>query len=390
MAEPDEYFKSATLKLFFNSKDDCSVDEAGAVKFGGTKADANTHGTWVQQVQKDLIAIGYLPEKDNKGVEMADGYYGRSTARAILRFQRHAARVYRMDKAKAIQDVPAAEVFAGKETGICDPDTAKEIRKWIDKSWVNPVGRFALEEIKGEKGAQMRPDAAAAWEKIMADVETKGGSLKGPYGNTFRRLADGGGAKGSSKWSVHHSGRAVDINQAKKFVVKDPDAASGKMFWRVFQKTDKQDGTQGAKIAKGAHKVFNHRGNSESDIPEAFYLELTAEIQAGGEFKRISAQSDWENRKPWEDAQANLKKVEADPAATAEDKQKAQKAEATAYQTLYNKQEWWHFQFSVDMQPTFIDELELIGFSEPEVRKVKDKDGALKWPDDADLDHRPG
>jgi hypothetical protein len=288
MAEPDEYFKSTTLKLFFNSKDDCSVDEVGAVKFGGAKADANTHGTWVQQ---DLITIGYLPEKDNKGVEMADGHYGRSSARAILRFQRHAARVYRMDKAKAIQDVPAGEVFAGKETGICDPDTAKEIRKWIDKSWVNPVGRFALVEIKGEKGA---------------------------------------------------------------------------------------------------HKVFNHRGNSESDIPEAFYLELTAEIQAGGDFKRIAAQSDWENRKPWEDAQANLKKVEADPAATAEDKQKAQKAEATAYQTLYNKQEWWHFQFSVDMQPTFIDELELIGFSEPEVRKVKDKNGVLKWPDDADLDHSPG
>ncbi len=390
MAEPDEYHKSTTLKLFFNSKDECSVDEAGAVKFGGKKEDANTHGTWVQQVQKDLIAIGYLPEKDNKGVEMADGYYGRSTARAISRFQRHAARVYRMDKAKAIQDVAAADVFAGKETGICDPDTAKEIRKWVDKTWLNPVGRFALVDIKDEKGAKMRPDAAAAWEKIVAAVGAKGGSLKGPYGNTFRGLADGGGAKGSSKWSVHHSGRAVDINQAKKFIVKDPDAASGKMFWRIFQKTEKQDGTQGAKIAKGTHKVFDHRSNTESGIPEAFYLELTAEIQDGGEFKRISAQSSWEDRKPWEDAQANLKKVEADPAASAEDKQKAKSAEVQAYQTLYNKQEWWHFQYSVDMQPTFIDELELIGFSEPEVRKVKDKSGALKWPDDADLDHSPG
>lgn len=388
MAEPDEYYKSTTLKLYFNDVKDCSVDEVGAVKFGGDKSKANTHGTWVQQVQKDLIALKYLPEKDNKGVDMADGYYGRSTARAIRRFQRHAARVYRMDGAGTVQDVAEADVFGGGETGICDPDTATEIRKWIDKTWVNPVGRFKLVDIKGEAGAKMRPDAAAAWEKIMADVEAKGGNLKGPYGNTFRSLDAGGGAAGSSKWSVHHSGRAVDINQGNKKIVKDP--SGGKMFWRIFQKTSKQDGTQGTKIAKGTHKVYDHRSDTESDIPEAFYIELTAEIQAGGEFTRISAQSSWEDRKPWKDAQAKLKAVEADPASTDEDKKKAKEAESAAYRSLYNKQEWWHFQYSKDMQPTFIDELELIGFSEPEVRKVKDKNGNLKWPNDADLDHAPG
>lgn|GEM_PF-1009002 len=388
MAEPDEYHKSTSLKLFFNSAKDCSFDEVGAVKFGGDKSKANTHGTWVQQAQKDLIALGYLPPKDAAGVEMADGYFGRSSARAVTRFQRHAARLYRMDTAGTIADVAAAEAFTGKETGICDSATAAEIRKWIDNKWMNPVGRFKLVAVKGEAGAKMRPDAAKAWEEIMAKVEGKGGSLKGPYGNTFRSLDAGGGAKGSSKWSVHHSGRAVDINQGSKLIVKDPSGA--KMFWRVFQKTDKQDGTQGAKIAKGAHKVFDHKSNTESDIREGFYLELTVEIQDGTDFKRISAQSSWEDRTAWDKAKADLKAVNADPNATEKAKADAKKAETNAYQSLYNKQEWWHFQYSKDMQPTFIDELELIGFSEPEVRKVKDKDGVLKWPNDGDLDAPPG
>ena len=388
MAEPDEYHKSTTLNLFFNSPKDCSFDEAGAVKFGGDKSKANTHGTWVQQVQKDLISLGYIPEKDAKGVEMADGYFGRSSARAVKRFQRHAARLYRMDTAGAIADVAAADVFKGKETGICDVATVAEMRKWIDKKWVNPVGRFKLVAVTGESGAKMRPDAAKAWEAIMKAVADKGGSLKGPYGNTFRPLDAGGGAKGSSKWSVHHSGRAVDINQEKKFIVKDP--AGGKMFWRLFQKTEKQDGTQGEKIAKGAHKVYDHKSNKESDIPAGSYLELTAEIQAGGEFKRISAQSSWEDRTKWEAAVEKVKKTNADPKATDEEKKAAKAEEADEYKSLYNKQEWWHFQFSVDMQPTFIDELELIGFTEPEVRKVKDKAGNLKWPNDGDLDVAPG
>jgi hypothetical protein len=388
MADPDEYHKSPALKLYFNTAKDCSLDEVGAVKFGGDKSKANTHGSWVQQAQTDLIALGYLPVKDAAGVVMADGHYGRSSARAISRFQRHAARLYRMDSAKAAADVAAADVFKGKETGICDADTAAEMRKWIDNKWVNPVGRFALVAIAGEAGAKMRPDAAKAWEAIMKKVEDKGGSLKGPYGNTFRGLGDGGGAKGSSKWSVHHSGRAVDINQGGKSVVKD--ASGTKMFWRVFQKAAKQDGTQGAKIAKGDHKVFDHKSNTESDIPAGFYIELTAEIQDGTDFKRISAQSSWEDRKDYDAAKAKVKALAADPKAAEADKAAAKKAETNAYQSLYNKQEWWHFQYSKDMQPTFIDELELIGFAEPDVRKVKDKDGVLKWPNDGDLDVAPG
>jgi hypothetical protein len=363
-----EYYNDDKVNLHFKDAKDCSLDEFGAEKLLKDKSKANTPGTYVQQLQKDLILLGYLPEKDAQGAEMADGYCGRSTGRAITRFQRHAARVYRMDSGKTAQDVEASAVFKGQETGVCDAATAKEIRNWIDKKWMNPVGRFALVGIAGEAGTKLRSDAAKAWEAIMKKVEEKGGSLKGPYGNTFRPLAEGGGQAGSSKWSVHHSGRAVDINQDGKKIVKDP--SNGRMYWRVFQKTAKQDGTQGTKIEKGALKAYDHKSNKESDMAAGYYLELTVEIQDGGGFVRIPAQKSWDDRADYEGAA---------------DEEKAKK-----YRGLYNKQEWWHFQYAKDMQATFIDELELIGFSEVEVRKVKDGNGVVKWPTDNDLDVKPG
>jgi hypothetical protein len=49
----------------------------------------------------------------------------------------------------------------------------------------------------------------------------------------------------------------------------------------------------------------------------------------------------------------------------------------------YNKAEWWHFQYTLDKQPTFLDEMELIGYSETALRKAG-------WTTDAMLDHAPG
>ena len=53
------------------------------------------------------------------------------------------------------------------------------------------------------------------------------------------------------------------------------------------------------------------------------------------------------------------------------------------WNSAYNKREWWHFQYMIDLQPTFLDEMELIGVSEADLR-------AAGWSTDADLDHTPG
>lgn len=353
VAAPAEYWNYAALHLYYKDKTDLSIDNAGAAKY---KKTATAPLNYVKDLQADLISLGYLA----KGSD--DGYYGPSTARAVARFQRHAARVWRM-KGGTPDDVSASDVFAGAADGGCKADTAAEVRKWIGKGWAVPVGRFKTREVKhngatipltGGGSVKLRDDAAAAWEKIVADVAAAGGTLLGSYGDSLRPLRKTGKV-GTSGYSFHYTGRAVDIDQAhtlskgtdgngrRYWVAQDP--SGGDMYWTIYCKTDKQDGTQGFKITAKTVKWYSFSEALERYIPEGYYINLTREIQSSGTFERIKAQSNWASN--------------------------------------YNKTEWWHFQYVPDKQPTFQDELELIGYTEDEIRKAG-------WSTDAELDHPPG
>ena len=61
-------------------------------------------------------------------------------------------------------------------------------------------------------------------------------------------------------------------------------------------------------------------------IPEGDYVDLTELNESTGSFERIHAQAGWHG--------------------------------------MYNKSEWWHSQFKKDKQPTFLDEMESIGYTE--------------------------
>ncbi|HTQ05199.1 MAG TPA: peptidoglycan-binding domain-containing protein, partial [Polyangiaceae bacterium] len=127
-AFPANYFEYASLALHFKDAKDFSIDETFAKK--KKKVKANVPGNYVNALQTDLATIGYLENKD------VTGSFDAVTARAVLRFQRHAARVYRMpDKA----DVAEADTFKGGADGICDQATAKEVQTWIKQKYVIPV-----------------------------------------------------------------------------------------------------------------------------------------------------------------------------------------------------------------------------------------------------------
>jgi hypothetical protein len=122
------------------------------------------------------------------------------------------------------------------------------------------------------------------------------------------------------------------------------ETVSGQTFWRIWCKTDKQDGTQGTKIAKNTQKYYELYHNAgEKWMPEAYYLDMTAALHSNG-FERIPAQTGWES---------------------------------TA-----KKQEWWHFHFTKDLQDTFLDEMELIGYTEAQLTQ-------FGWTQ-MELDKRPG
>lgn len=79
-----------------------------------------------------LVTIGYL--------QAIDVQNPKRVSRAVLRFQRHAARAYRMPQ----PDAGGADLFGGQANGVCDPLTEVNIRKWLQRKWVVPVGRFPL------------------------------------------------------------------------------------------------------------------------------------------------------------------------------------------------------------------------------------------------------
>src|SRR5262249_29799984 len=126
------------------------------------------------------------------------------------------------------------------------------------------------------------------------------------------------------------------------WVVKEADG--DQTVWRLYCQTDKQDGTQGAKIPAKSKKFYEfYHNEGEKWMPEGYYLDLTAILQSH-DFDRIPAQDGWESHA--------------------------------------KKQEWWHFYYATDVQETFSDEMELIGFTEQKLRQ-------WGWSQ-SDLDHRPG
>jgi peptidoglycan hydrolase-like protein with peptidoglycan-binding domain len=182
MPEPTvaNYWEVTDLKL-----DTASVKNADKKDAAGVTAQ-------VKQLQADLIALGYL-------TGTADGGYGPGTTRAVLRFQRHAARAYRMPQ----PDAGGGDLYTGAATGTCDHATALAVRKWIDKRWKLPLNRFQLTAIG--PGGKLRSDAAAAWDAIVQLASSKGGTLEGPYGDTARAVRPTSKV-GASLYSFHYCG----------------------------------------------------------------------------------------------------------------------------------------------------------------------------------------
>jgi hypothetical protein len=277
-----------------------------------------------------LIDFGYLPK--SKKTDAIDA----EVTRAITRFQRHAARPYRLP-----QDTP--NMFRGKPNGTLDAGTLTEITWWQQQGWKLPLGRFPL--VKLAEGGRLRSDAAAAWGTIVAKVTSAGGTLAGPYGDTTRAYDFKAGA-GASRHSFHYAGRAVDIQQAlaggrgqRYYVCKE--ASEGQTYWRIWCKVD---GDKGSPLKAKEKNYYEFYSRKEAPMPAGNYIDLTAIIEDGGQFERIRAQEGWESNP--------------------------------------KKQEWWHFQYCVAKQATIQDEMELIGISEAQLKQA----GWLE----RDLDHAPG
>ncbi len=336
LQKPAEYWNDASLNLKNGSID---------AKFAAAKKrTANVPHNYVSDLQKDLIELGYL----KAGAD--DGEYGGGTERAVRKFKRHAQRTFRFQNNLKTVGTP----WVGSVTGDCDASTAKEVRTWIAQKYRLPFGLYQIVKIDG---GRLRDDVAKLWQAAIDGVAAKGGTLLPPdtdksayYSDTWRNPSNGfTHTGGNSKLSLHYTGRAIDLSMApaggkgqRWWTIKE--TVGGSDYFRLYCKTDKQDGTQGTQVAAKTKKYYElYKNTGEKWIPEGYYLDLTAELQSH-KFERIAAQSGWE--------------------------------------TVAKKQEWWHFYYATDVQQTFLDEMELIGYGEDALKKAG-------WTD-ADLDKSPG
>jgi hypothetical protein len=148
-----------------------------------------------------------------------------------------------------------------------------------------PLGRFHLNAITvGSSQLRLREDAALAWSAIVQLATSKGATLGGTYGDSARPVRPSS-KLGTSRHSFHYSGRAVDIAQEftlsanhRYWIVKEPKGPL--TYWRIWCKTDKQDGSQGVQIKRHTKKWWDFARATENWIPEGYYLDLTALIES--------------------------------------------------------------------------------------------------------------
>ena len=149
--------------------------------------------------------------------------------------------------------------------------------------------------------------------KSKSEVEDRGVRVGHPavYTDTAEELVPG-----------RIVGRAIDIRQEfsnrpnrRYYVAKD--FGGGASYWRIYCTTQNQDGSQGTKYEKGKVEYWDFVDKRNVKIPEGYYIDLTSQIETDGQFERIPAQSGWEG--------------------------------------VYNKIEWWHFQWKAEKQETFED-----------------------------------
>jgi hypothetical protein len=285
----------------------------------------------VEQLQAAMEHLGYLPPGHVTGTPHP------LSERALIRFKRHAQRPYRLTHDGRPDDQPTHARF----TGPCDTSitehTIFEIKRWVERGWKLPLHRFQFASLAqpGQptsfalRWSILREDAALVWRELMKEASARGATLAEPYGDTFRSL-DIVQKTGTSRRSMHKVGRAVDLNQrlgqgaGQRYYLSQEDDGGHTRF-RIYCKTERQDGSQGKFMAAHAVQCWRAGARGPIPLPQGWYVDLT-QLLAKGNFERISARDGWQK-----------------------------------YDIL---SEWWHYQYAVDMQPSFLDECELIGISE--------------------------
>ncbi len=180
----------------------------------------------------------------------------------------------------------AANATAGAESVTADPPNKfvavnDRTTNKISDAVVTPLNA-AIDEVKNLTGV---------------DIGTG-------FGDTTRGLGAGTQKVGADNFSWHKSGRAVDFNQALKWVIaKNP--SGGDMYFRIYLEANEAGAASAyAKTFTDEEKKTLHSNGMGASVTKKPVVDVTAILDKNG-FERIPAHDGWEKS--------------------------------------YNKQEWWHY-----------------------------------------------
>jgi TolB protein len=142
-------------------------------------------------------------------------------------------------------------------------------------------------------------------ERVIAET---GFDYLNIFGDLWRRI-DAGARPGQSTRSWHKAGRAFDINQGPygpgRDIVYVLETVGGRVFWRVYFRTARQDGTQGEPLRDAPWEWSPESdGNTPPGgaprhlIPSGYWLDFTA-LAAEYGWHRVPALRRW--RTVWAD-----------------------------------------------------------------------------------------
>lgn len=146
---------------------------------------------------------------------------------------------------------------------------------------------------------------AQSYRDFVAEVKNlTGEDLALDFGDTVRALKSSTSKVGADTVSWHKTGRAVDINQGLRWVIRE-DPQGGETFFRLYLRHKDKEAAVGGNVVQFAKGATFHHNPYAKNVFKWSFVDVTA-IAAKHGWNPIPAQSGWKK--------------------------------------TYNKREWWHFE----------------------------------------------
>jgi hypothetical protein len=187
---------------------------------------------------------------------------------------------------------PAAPPAARKKPKAAPPSKAPPAAKATPKS-TGPPQKLVVINASDPDKKKLSDAVAQSYRDFVVEVKgLTGQDLALDFGDTVRALSSKPSKKDADTVSWHKTGRAVDINQGLKWVIRE-DPHGGKTFFRLYLRhKDKAAAAKGNVVRFSKGTDFFHNPYGGDNVFKWSFVDVTA-IAAKHGWKPIPAHKGW-------------------------------------------------------------------------------------------------